>query len=111
MRAKEGDRTAEKKSRKGGVVRGGRNPGTKEAVDCVTSGDSPYSQSCAGDLCSRGERKGIRERGWRVKEAPPYTYTSDNKKGSIRRWVGGNINRGGETVLEGERQAGPEREK
>lgn len=36
-----------------------------------------------------------------------YTYTSDNKKGSIRCWVGGNINRGGETVLEGERQAGP----
>lgn len=52
------------------------------------------------------------ERGWereRVKEAPPHTYTSDNKKGSIRRWVGGNINRGGETVLEGERKAGPEK--
>lgn len=53
-----------------------------------------------------GVGKGLGER---VKEAPPHTYTSDNKKGSIRRWVGGNINRGGETVLEGERQAGPEK--
>lgn len=43
-------------------------------------------------------------------EAPSHTYTSDNKKGSIRRWVGGNINRSGETVLEGERQARARRE-
>lgn len=103
----EGDRTAEKKSRKKAKARGAWN---EKAVDCVTSRDS---RSCAGDLCSRvsggGEQKGGKSRDGTVKEAPPHTYTSDNKKGSIRRWVGGNINRGGETVLEGERQAGPEK--
>lgn len=88
-----GDRTAEKKFRKK------PKQGDREAVDCVTSGDSR--------VCARETKTGPRKGEMRGRKTLPHTYTSDNKKGSIRRWVGGNINRGGETVLEDETASGP----
>lgn len=91
----------------------GRNLGTKEAVYCMTSGDtvSRVREICARARERAGSQKGGKGLVWESEggAALPHTYTSDNKKGSIRRWVGGNINRDGETVLEGERQAGPEK--
>lgn len=124
-RWEEGDRTAEKKFRKK------PKQGDKETIDCVTSGDMRTVSRescvvCSGDGVLAREREHARMRETKRNETEgrgeekrgeerserkmlPHTYTSDNKKGSIRCWVGGNINRGGETVLEDERQTGPEK--
>lgn len=98
-------RSLERSRRSDGTVVGRGEEGGRRLRD-----ERGPSVVCGRSVLARARIHGVKGvQGGREGERapPPHTYTSDNKKGSIRRWVGGNINRGGETVLEGERQAGP----